>query len=49
MSKKILAGGMAGKNKGRTSHWGNTNSEVKAYAKKARRVALKKLLMRRYK
>ena len=42
--KKIIVGGMAGKSKGRTSHWGNTNSEVKAYSKKARRVALKKLV-----
>ena len=41
--KKIIAGGMAGKSKGRVSHWGNTNDEVKAYSKKARRVALKKL------
>ena len=38
MSKKITACGMAGKSKGRVSHWGNLNSEVKKMSKKARRV-----------
>lgn len=40
--KKITAGGMGGKSKGRESHWGNTNSEVKKYSKKARRSAFKR-------
>ena len=41
MSKKITAHGMAGKSKGRVSHWGNLNSEVKKMGKKAVRQAAK--------
>ena len=41
MSKKITACGMAGKSKGRDSHWGNLNNEVKKAAKKSRRQAAK--------
>jgi hypothetical protein len=46
MSKKINAMGMGGKSKGRTSHWGNTNKEVKKYSKKARRRFFKKMIFK---
>jgi hypothetical protein len=42
--RTIVANGMGGKSKGRTSHWGNTNREVKKYSKKARRIALRKIV-----
>ena len=44
MSKKLNSCGMAGKSKGRNSHWGSLNNEVKRMSKKAVRQAAKKEL-----
>ena len=40
--KKIISGGMAGKAKGRDSHWGYLNKEAKKASKKRRRAFFKK-------
>ncbi len=40
--RKIGSGGMAGKAKGRDSHWGYLNKEAKKASKKRRRALLKK-------